>query len=107
MIGELVYFNNFGGTDSDVLYTTASAAYDVADYTLSFTGTQRTGLNQQSDNQTFIDASAVYNLNPDYTIVGEAWSVGASYDYNRASDITTNSISLQVKAELEGSKSLK
>lgn len=107
LLAEVAYFNNFEGTDSDVLYATASAAYDISDYTLSLTGTQRVGLNYAGDNQTFVDASAVYNLNPDYTIAGEAWSVGVSYDYNRASDITTNSIALQVKAELEGSKSLR
>lgn len=107
LLGEVAYFNNFEGTDSDVLYATASAAYDISDYTLSLTGTQRVGLNYADDNQTFVDASAVYNLNPDYTIAGEAWSVGVSYDYNRASDITTNQVALQIKAELEGSKSLK
>lgn len=106
LLGEVAYFNNFEGTDSDVLYATASAAYDISDYTLSLTGTQRAGLNHKSDNETFVDASAVYNLSPDYTIAGEAWSVSISYDYDRASDITTNSIALQIKAELEGSKSL-
>jgi len=107
LLAEVAYFNNFEGTDSDVLYATASAAYDISDYTLSLTGTQRAGLNHQDDNQTFVDASAVYNLDKDYTILGEQWSFGLSYDYDHASDFTTNSIALQVKAELEGSKSIR
>ena len=107
LLGELAYFNNFEGTDSAVLYATASAAYDSSDYTLSLTGTQIAGLTHQVDNQTFVDASVVYNLDHDYTILGEQWSVGVSYDYNRSSDVTTNSLALQVKAELEGSKSIK
>ena len=107
LLGEIVYFNNFEGSDSDVLYATASAAYDISDYTLSVTGTQRAGLNHQDDDETFVDASAVYNLGDAVSITGEAWSVGVSYDYDHAPDETTNSIALQVKAELEGNAQLK
>jgi hypothetical protein len=107
LLGEVAYFNNFEGTDSDVLYATASAAYDISDYTLSLTGTERVGLNHQDDDQTFVDASAVYNLGDAVSIAGEAWSVGVSYDYNHAPDETTNSVALQVKAELEGNAELK
>lgn len=107
LLGEVAYFNNFEGTDSDILYATASAAYDISDYTLSVTGTQRAGINHKDDDETFVDASAVYNLDKDISIAGEEWSIGVSYDYDHASDETTNSIALQVKAELEGNKPLK
>lgn len=107
LLGELAYFNNFEGTDSDVIYATASAAYDISDCTLSLTGTQRAGINHKDDTETFVDASAVYSLNPDLTVLGEQWSMGVAYDYDHASDYTTNSVGLQLKAELEGSNGLK
>lgn len=107
LLGEVAYFNNFEGTDSDVLYATASAAYDISDYTFSVTGTQRAGINHQDDDETFADASAVYNLGDTISIAGEEWSIGVSYDYDRTPDETTNSIALQVKAELAGSTPLK
>jgi hypothetical protein len=107
LLGEVAYFNNFEGTDSDVLYATASAAYDISDYTLSLTGTQRAGLNHQDDDETFVDASAVYNLGDAVSIASEEWSVGVSYDYDHAPDETTNQIALQVKAELEGNAQIK
>ena len=50
---------------------------------------------------------AVYNLNTDYSIAGEAWSVGVSFDHDESSDVSSDSIALQVKAELEGSHSLR
>lgn len=107
LFGELTYFNNFEGTDSDIVFATASAAYHIADYTLSLAGTRKSGLNNSDDNETFIDASAIYNLNTDYTLVGEAWSVGFAYDHVESSDVSSDSIALQVKAELEGSHSLR
>ena len=107
LFGEMAYFNNFEGTDSDIVFATASAAYDISNYTLSLAGTRKSGLNNRDDNETFIDASAVYNLNTGYSIAGEAWSVGVSYDHDQSSDVTTDAISLQVKAELQGSQPLR
>lgn len=106
LLGEVAYFNNFEGTDSDVVYATASAAYDISDYTLSLTGTQRAGITHRDDDETFVDASAVYNLGDAVSIAGEEWSIGVSYDYDHAPDETTNAIALQVKAELDGNAPL-
>jgi len=103
LLGEVVWFKNFEGTNEDVVYATASTAYDVSDYTFSVTGTQRAAINAQATNDTFIDVSAVYHLGKDVSLAGENWSVGVSYDYDydRASDLITNAVALQFKAELE------
>ena len=107
LFGEVAYFNNFEGTDSDIVFATASAAYDISNYTFSLAGTRKSGLNNSDDNETFIDASAIYSLSTDHSIAGEAWSIGVSYDHDESSDSTTDAISLRVKAELEGTRPLR
>jgi hypothetical protein len=64
------------------------------------------GLNHRDDDKTLVDVSAIYNMGDAVSITGEEWLVGISCDYNHAPDETTNSIALQVKAELEENKPL-
>jgi len=107
LFGEAVWFKNSEGSGNNTLMFTGSAALQNGQMTWSMAYSQQhdfvaDGVDSIAHS---FDASAVYNLDEDVSMVGEKWSVGAGYNLAKDEGQTEHTVGLKLTAAFDGSTS--
>jgi hypothetical protein len=99
--GEAAWFNNFEGSADDAVALTGSAALEKGSATYSVAYSQQTELvtGGADASEYLVDATAMYDLGESISMIGETWSVGAGYTFDRADGEDVQIVGLRLSSE--------
>ena len=101
LFGEAAWFNNFQGSADDAIALTGSAAIEAGSATYSVAYSQQTELvaGGADTSEYLVDATAMYDLGESISMIGETWSVGAGYAFDRADGENVQVVGLKLSSE--------
>lgn len=101
LFGEAAWFRNFEGSADDAIALTASAAIEVGRATYSVAYSQQTELvaGGADASEYLVDATAMYDLGESISMIGETWSVGTGYTFDRADGEDVQVVGLKLSSE--------
>ena len=101
LFGEAAWFNNFEGSADDAVALTGSAAIETGPATYSVAYSQQTELiaGGPDSSEYLVDATAMYVLGESISMIGETWSVGAGYTFDRADGEDVQIVGLRLSSE--------
>ncbi len=108
LFGEAAWFRNFDGTADNAVVVTGSGALELGPVTYSLNYAQQRILAASGADATqyLVDATAMYDLGDMVSFMGEKWSIGAGYTYDRADGTDTHIVGLKLTSEFSGKISL-
>ena len=103
LFGEAGWFRNFEGSADDAIVVTGSAAVEMgpAFYSVAYSQQRDLAAAGPDTNEYVVDATAMYDLGDTLSIIGETWSIGAGYTFDRAEGENTQTVGLKLSSEFE------
>ncbi len=104
LLGEAAGFRHFDGGPGYALAITGSGALELGPVTTSVAYSQlRNFVAGEADTaEHLVDATVMYDLGEDVSMVGETWSIGAGYTFDRAEGEDSHTIGLRLSSEFNG-----
>ena len=105
LFGEAGWFRNFEGSADDAIVVTGSAAVEMgpAIYSVAYSQQRNLVVGGPDANEYLVDATAMYDLGDAISIVGETWSIGAGYTFDRAEGENIQTVGLKLSSEFNAS----
>ena len=103
LFGEAAWFRNFEGSADDAIAVTGSAAIEAGPATYSVAYSQQTELvaGGADASEYLVDITAMYDLGESISMIGETWSVGVGYTFDRADGEDVQMVGLKLSSDFD------